>query len=125
MCCWHRVACGQLHHLDTPRVEEGAGADEDGVEFLAPNNFEGGVDFAGSIRVEYLDLQSYGASRRLHVSQRVLGQRGKSWIDQHGHTTCAGHQLAKEFEPLCRQFAAEPIDACQIATRPSKAGNKA
>src|SRR5262249_58955125 len=50
-----RSATAQWH---APRVEEGAGADEDGVEFLAPNNFESGVDFAGSIRVEHLYLQS-------------------------------------------------------------------
>src|SRR5215831_21246641 len=101
MYCGHRVACRQLRHLDTPRVQEGAGSDDEGVVLLAPNNLEGGIDLAASIGVEYLDLQSHGASRRLYVSQRDLGQRRKGWIDQDGHTSRRGHQLAEKFEPLC------------------------
>src|SRR6516164_8296582 len=122
--CGHRVACRQLRHLDTPRVEERAGPDDEGVGLLAPNDFEGGIDLAASIRVEHLDLQSHGASRRLHVSQRDLGQRSKGWIDQHGHTSCGGHQLAQEFEPLCYQFTPEPIDTCQVAARPRQTSNE-
>jgi len=110
--------------LDTPRVEERAGADEEGVGSLAINDFEGGIDLAASIRVQHLDLQSHGGSCRVHVSQRDLGQRSKGWIDQHGHTSRCGYQLAQKFEPLCCQFAPEPIDACQIAARPGKAGDK-
>src|SRR6516225_3847696 len=114
MYCGHRVACRQLRHLDTPRVEEGAGADDESVGLLAPNNFEGGIDLAAGIRVEHLDLQSHGPSRRLHVSQRDLGQRSKGWVDQHGHTSCGGQQLAQEFEPLCYQFTPAPIAAIAI-----------
>src|SRR5262249_10576487 len=124
MYCGYRVACRQLRYLDTPRVEEGAGADDEGVGLLVPNNFEGGIDLAAGIGVEHLDLQSHGASRRLHVSQRDLGQRSKGWIDQHGHTSCGRQQLAQEFESLCCQFTPEPTDAGQVAARPGKAGDK-
>src|SRR5262249_2620008 len=81
MCCGHRVTGCQLRHLHAPRVEEGAGADEQSVRSLALNDLEGGIDPTAGLRVEHLDLQSDGARRRLHVSQRDLSQRRKGWID--------------------------------------------
>src|SRR5215813_2458612 len=130
MDCGHRVACRQLRHLDTPRVEEGAGADDEGVGLLAPNNFEGGIDLAAGICVEHLDLQSHGASRRLHVSQRDLGQRSKGRVDQHGHTSCGGQQLAQEFEPLATNSPPSqlipvrlPPGRAKLATSPSLTGS--
>ena len=35
-----------------------------------------------------------------------------------------GHQLTQEFQPLRRQLTTEKIDACQVAARPSQAGDK-
>ena len=59
-----------------------------------------------------------------NVSQRSLGDRGVGRIDEHGNTSGPGHQLAQEFQPLCRQLDREKIDPRQVAARPGEAGNK-
>jgi hypothetical protein len=46
------------------------------------------------------------------------------WVHEDGNTGGCGHQLTQEFQPLCGQFGIEKIDARQVATRPSKAGDK-
>jgi hypothetical protein len=45
--------------------------------------------------------QPHGPSRDFHVSHGCFGVRGIGRIDEHGHTSRFGHQLAQEFEPLC------------------------
>jgi len=47
-----------------------------------------------------------------------------AFVDEHGHASGRGHQLAQEFQPLCPQLDTEKIDACRIAARPGKAGDK-
>src|SRR5262249_47351571 len=74
--------------------------------------------------VEDLDLQPHGASSGFHVSQRGLCRRGIARIDEHGNTNCCGHQLAQEFQPLCRQLRGEKIDPRQVAAWPGEAGDK-
>ncbi len=68
-------------------------------------------------------MQTHSASSRFHVSQRSLGS-GISRIDEHGHTSGAGHQLTQQFQPLCRHLGVEKIDSCQVAARPGEAGDK-
>ena len=36
----------------------------------------------------------------------------------------SGHHLTQDFQPLCAQLTSEKINPCQVAVRPSKAGNK-
>ena len=89
------MACRKVGQLDTPADEEGVDADEKGVEPLAHKGRESRIDLAAGAGVEDLDLQSDGASSRLHVSQRGLGIGNVCRIDEHGHTNCPGHQLAQ------------------------------
>ena len=105
ICRGDRVARRQLDQLDTPAGEEGVGADEEGVGPLAHKSCEGRIDLAAGAGVEDLDLQPDGARSRFHVSQRGLGIRSIGRIDEHGHTSGCGHQLAQEFQPLCRQLS--------------------
>ena len=95
----------QLDQLHTPGVEEGVAADEEGVGPLAHKSREGRIDLAAGAGIDDLDLQPHGAGSRFHVSQRGLGIRGIGRIDEHGHTSGCGHQLAQEFQPLCRQLS--------------------
>ena len=113
-----------MDQLDTPAGEKGVGADEERVGPLAHKRCEGRIDLAAGAGVEDLDLQPHGAGSRFHVSQRGLGSRSIGWIDEHGHTSGCGHQLAQEFQPLCRQLATEKIDPGQVAARPGEAGDK-
>src|SRR5262249_1735298 len=48
---------GKVH---TPGIEEGVGADEEGIDPLAHEVCKGGVDLAAGACVEDLDLQSRG-----------------------------------------------------------------
>jgi hypothetical protein len=109
--------------LDTPASEKGPGADEEGVGPLAPKACEGCVDLSAGFGIEDLDLQPHGASSRFDVCHQGLGQ-WKGWIDQHGNTSGRGHHLAQQFQPLCRQFTREKIDACQVAPRSGEAGDE-
>ena len=61
------------------------------------------------------------ASTSLNCSLRI-GSIGR--IDEHGNTNGPGHQLAQEFQPLCRQLSPEKIDPRQVAARPGEAGDK-
>ena len=124
ICRGDRVARRQVDQLDTPAGEEGVGADEEGVGPLARKSCEGRIDLAAGAGVEDLDLQPHGAGSRFHVSQRGLGSRGIGRIDEHGHTSGSGHQLAQQLQPLCRQLGIEKIDPCQVAARPGEAGDK-
>jgi hypothetical protein len=52
----------------------------------------------------------------------VRGSFGR--IDERGHTSRSGHQLAQEFQPLRRQLTDKKIDTCHVAARPGEAGDK-
>ena len=94
-----------MDQLDTPAGEKGVAADEEGVGPLAHERCEGRIDLAAGAGVEDLDLQPHGASSRFHVSQRGLGNGSIGRIDEHGHASGRGHQLAQELQPLCHQLA--------------------
>ena len=117
------MARREVDQLDAPADEEGVGADEERVGPLARKRCEGRIDLAAGAGVEDLDLQSHGARSRCHISQRGLGM-AHCRVDEHGNASGSGHQLAQEFQPLCRQLSSENIDACQVAARPGKAGDK-
>src|SRR5215469_11074440 len=78
-CKAHRLK-GQL---DMPAVQEGIAADEEGVGSLARKSREGPIDLTARAGVKDLDLQSHGASCRLHVFQRDLRTPGIVRIDEH------------------------------------------
>jgi hypothetical protein len=40
-------------------------------------------------------------------------------VDEHGHTSGYGHQLAQEFQPLCPHLRREKIGSRQVAARPT------
>ena len=78
----------------------------------------------------HLGLQADGASSPFHVSQRSFGIGSIGRIDEHCHTSHAGHQLTQEFQPLCHQLTTENIDTrrvppgrARVATRPSLTGS--
>jgi hypothetical protein len=75
--------------------------------------------------VEDLDLQADGASSPFHVSQRSFGIGSIGRIDEHCHTSHAGHQLTQEFQPLCHQLTTENIDTRRVAARSGEGGDKA
>ena len=78
----HPVDRRQKGQLDTPTVEEGAGADKEGVRSLARNTREDRIDPRVGVGVGGMDLQPHGLSSRLYVSQRGLGMKGR--IEKHG-----------------------------------------
>src|SRR5262249_19241801 len=86
---------------------------------------EGRIDLAAGAGIKDLNLQSDGASSRLHVSQRGLLSRSSGRIDEHGDTSRARHHLTQEFKPLCGQLTTEKIDPCQVAARPREARDQA
>jgi hypothetical protein len=113
-----------MGQLDTPAAEESVAADEEGFGSLAYKSCEGRIDLADGADVEDLDLQSESARSRLHVSHRGLSNGSIGRIDEHGHARCSRHQLTQEFQPLRHQLSRENVDTCQVAARPSEAGDK-
>jgi len=89
-----------LGQLNAPSVEEGAGADEEGVGPLAPKIFEGRIDLPTGVGIQDLDLQPHGARSRLQVSQCRLGNGYIGGVDEHRNANSPGHQLTQEFQPL-------------------------
>jgi hypothetical protein len=87
--------------LDTPSVEEGVVADEEGVGPLAHKSCEGRIDLPAGTGVEDLDLQSHGAGSGFYGSQRRLGIRCMGRIDEHCNTSGYRHQRTQELQPLC------------------------
>src|SRR5262249_54152208 len=62
-------------------------ADEKSIGSFAHETCEGRIDLAAGAGVENLDLESQGASSRLHISQRDLCIRGIGWVDEHSNTS--------------------------------------
>src|SRR5215468_960647 len=130
MYCGHRVACRQLRHLDTPRVEERARPDDEGVGLLAPNDFEGGIDLAASIRVEHLDLQSHGASRRLTSLNVISVNVAKAGLTSTATRVAAGISWRRSSSRFAANSAPSqlmpvrlPPGRARLATRPNLTGS--
>ena len=113
----------QQRQLDTPGVEEGIAADEERVGSLAHKSREGRIDLAAGAGADDLDLQSHGAGRQFHVSQRRL-ENHCIWIEERCNTRGRRHQFMQEFQLLRRQLIIEEIDSRQVAARPGEAGDK-
>jgi hypothetical protein len=69
----------QLH---APADQKGAGANENRVRPLGCKRCECGGDLSAAAGVDNPDLQSHGASGRLHVSYRGLGHCSFGRIDE-------------------------------------------
>jgi hypothetical protein len=108
----------QLH---APADQKGAGANENRVRPLGCKRCECGGDLSAAAGVDNPDLQSHGASGRLHVSYRGLGHCSFGRIDEYGHTGRSGHQLTQQLKPLCCQLDAEKVDTGQVAVRSGEA----
>jgi hypothetical protein len=118
------VARRQLRNLDSPCVIEAAGADEQEVRSFAHKACEGRIDLAAGLGIEDLDLQPLGCRGRLHVALRPFIDRASRRVDEHGDPSCARHEFAQQFQPLCSQLAAEEINARQVAAWPGETGDK-
>src|SRR5262249_10875831 len=119
------IACRQSGKLHAAAGEEGVVANEKSIGSLAHKTCEGRINLAAGAGVEKLDLQSHGASSRLHVSQRDLCVRSIGRVGEQSNTSGCGHQLAQESEPLCYQPTYEKIDTGRVAAWPGKLGDKA
>src|SRR5262249_6523244 len=75
ICRGDGVARREVDQLDPPADEKGVGADEERIGPLSHKSCEGRIDLPAGAGIEDLDLQSYGASSRFHVSQRGLAIR--------------------------------------------------
>ena len=117
------MSCRQRGKLHAAAGQEGVVADEKGVGSFAHDRCKGCVDFAAGAGVDDLNLQSHGASSRLHVPQRGATNGRIHRIDEHGNASGSGHQLAQDFQPLCNQLVTEKIDPCQVAARLGQAGD--
>src|SRR5262249_6956577 len=85
---------------------------------------ESRIDLTASAGVEDVELQPYRVGSRFHVSQRGRGGRYISWIDEHGHTLCSGHQRMQQFQSLCYQLVNEKIDTRRVAAGPRESGDE-
>src|SRR5262249_4047230 len=102
-----------------------AAADEERVGRRAHEGREGRIDLATGAGVEDLDLPPESARSWFHIPQDGLGVGRISRIDEYGHTSRCGHQLAQELEPFRRKLSREKINTCQVAARPGETGDKA
>ena len=119
-----REACCPLDQLDTPEGERLVGADKEGVGPIARKTCESCIDFTAVAGVEDLDLQAHGAGGGFDASYCGLDVHRVGRIDEDGNTSGCGHQLAQEFQALCRQLDREKIDPRQVSARPGEAGDQ-
>jgi hypothetical protein len=75
----------QLRQPDPASEEEGAGADEQGVEPLPRKVCEGGVDLAAGAGVKQLNVQTHHAGGGFNLSCRGISNGGVGWIDERGN----------------------------------------
>ena len=125
------MARRQVSQLDAPAVEEGVGADEEGVGPLARERCEGCIDLPAGAGVEDLDLHADGARSRLHVSSRWPRRLRSVGLTSTATRAAAGHQLAQEFQaalpptpPTKKLMPVRfPPGRARLATRPSLTGS--
>src|SRR5262245_20050521 len=118
------MAPRQEGQLDTPSVEEGVIADEEGVGSLVYNSREGRIYLTASGSIEDLDLQPHGARGRFDFPQRGLRRVRIRRINEHGNASRSGHKHTQEFQSLLGQLDNKKVDPCQVAARPGEAGHK-
>jgi hypothetical protein len=111
----------QLH---TPAGKEDVAADEESVGAVTAKTCEGCIDLPAGAGIEHLNLSARGAGSGPQFLHRRLGTHGIGRIDQHGDTLGCGNQLKQNFQPLCRQFRTDHVDACYIAAGLREAGNE-
>ena len=76
------------------------------------------------LALKNLNLEPAGAARACYLLQCGLGRRNGGWIDEHGHTSGAWHQLVQEFQPFWYHLLGKEINTCRVAARPGDAGDK-
>ena len=113
-----------MDQLDASRVKKRAGADEEGIGALARKSRKRCIDLAARVGIEHPDLHAHGAGCCFCVSHNGLGDPCVVRFNQQGNARGPGHQLAQQFQPLCRQFASQPIDPSQIAAGAGEACDK-
>ena len=118
------MARRQVDQLDTPAVEEGVAADEEGVGPLAHKSCEGRIDLAAGAGVEDLDLQPHGASSRFHVSHRGLRIGSTAGLTSTATRAAAGTSSRSSSSRFAANSRIEKIDTCQVAARPGEAGDE-
>src|SRR5215831_8289525 len=130
-CRGDRVARRQIDQLEAAANEKAIAADEKRVGPLAHKSCKGRVDLPTVAGLEDLELQPHSASSRFHVSQRSLGS-GISRIDEHGHTSGAGHQLTSSSSRFAVTSTLKklipvklPPGRARLATSPSLTGSSA
>ena len=126
------MACRQIGKLNPTDGEKGIDTDEKRVGPLAREAFKGCRGFRRWCwPSRFDDLQRHGARGRFHVPHRGIGIARIGRINEDGHASGCGHQLAQELQPLCRQLltlkklmpVALPPGRARLATRPSLTGS--
>src|SRR5262249_5164588 len=85
-----RVARRQRGQLDTSRIKEWVGSDQECVGPLAREGCEDCIYLAGGAGIVDSDLQSENASSRFDVLRNRRGARSISRRDEHGNANCSG-----------------------------------
>jgi hypothetical protein len=81
-------------------VKKGVAGNKQGVGPLAAKDCERRVDLATGAGLENLDCEPHGAIGRFPVPQNGFRSQRIGRIDEHGHTSRSGHQLAHKLQPL-------------------------
>jgi hypothetical protein len=118
------MARHRVDYLNPAAIEQRIPADEKRVGPFAHKTCKSRIDLPAGTGVEDLELQAHSASSQFRAFQRGL-DNGICRIDQHGHTSCSGHQLTQQFQPLCCHLDVEKIGSCQVAVRTSEAREQA
>jgi hypothetical protein len=113
-----RLTRGERNKLHSAAREKRIAAEKKGVRPLAHHGAEGCMDFLRSGGFEDLDFQANGAHSRFEVPYRGLHGRCVGRIHEYGHTSGSGDKLMQKFQPFCRQFTADKVDAGHVAARP-------
>ena len=92
-----RRQCGQL---DTPKIKEWVGSDQEGVGPLAREGCKDCIYLPGSAGIEDSDLHSENGSSCFDILRNGLGARSIRGIDEHGDANCSGFTQQSQLHPL-------------------------
>src|SRR5215813_13089901 len=111
------VGC-KLDQLNTPTIEEGIVADEEGVRSFGCKPCNCRVDLPAGAGAQELDLQLHRAGGGFDVSQGGLEGISAGRVGEGSHDGSLRYKLAQQFQLLGHQFGIVKVDTRQVSFRP-------
>ena len=118
------VARGEGDKLHGTANEKPVWSNEEGIGAVARKAGKGRINLADRRGVNNCDLQPKSVGGFLYGVQRSLGVGNIGGVNEYGNANGLRYHVVQEPQPLGYHLGDKKIDACRIATGPSKVGDK-